>query len=353
MKLSVCIPNYNYARFLGKTIESVLQQSDAELEVLVSDNASTDGSTDVVKSFDDDRVKLGVNRCNVGFAGNLDRVVRMASGEHVILLSSDDLMRPEMLATYTKLYEHLGEAGDKAIVTTTQDIIDPEDNITGHKGPDKRFWKDSDRSPELEKIVGAPVYRVEAAQLLGRCLRVMTNPLNLSTSAWPRGLYDMIEGYGGGRVINPDKWYHWRLLGVAEAAYFIDRPLAASRWHPANQTALQTNSGALKYLVDEYVTTFQIDDALLERAGITRTEFEKLFVEFDIGRHGLATLGAGNRAKAKRILAFGAAAYPAHARRNQSVWALRALLAAGPIGQLVSKAAYKVHLSGEPRGAAS
>ena len=50
---SICIPNYNYARYVGETIQSVLDQSFQDFEVIVADNASTDDSVQVVRSFQD------------------------------------------------------------------------------------------------------------------------------------------------------------------------------------------------------------------------------------------------------------------------------------------------------------
>ena len=94
MKFSICIPNYNYGRYLGRTIQSVLDQQGADFELLVSDNASPDNSVDVVQSFADPSHRLQINACNVGFAGNLDKAAGMASNELMIMLSSDDLMRP-------------------------------------------------------------------------------------------------------------------------------------------------------------------------------------------------------------------------------------------------------------------
>ena len=67
---------YNYERFLGRTIQSVRDQTGAESRFSVSDNASTDRSMDIVQGFADPRIRWRVNRCNVGFAGNLDRAAR-------------------------------------------------------------------------------------------------------------------------------------------------------------------------------------------------------------------------------------------------------------------------------------
>src|SRR5438876_1055582 len=131
MKFSICIPNYNYERYLGRTIQSVLDQQDVDLEIVISDNASTDGSVALVEKFHDPRIRLGINQCNVGFAGNLDRAARMATGTCMVMLSSDDIMRPTALATYRRLWEHLGDRASHSIASASWDVIDPEDRVIG------------------------------------------------------------------------------------------------------------------------------------------------------------------------------------------------------------------------------
>jgi glycosyltransferase involved in cell wall biosynthesis len=349
MKFSICIPNYNYAGYLARTLGSVLEQSHRELEVLFCDNASTDNSVEVVRSIRDPRIKVKVNACNVGFAGNLDKVVQMAGGDLVMVVSSDDLLRPGILELYETLYRRIEQKGEQAIVCSANDVIGPDDQIIGDLGPDKRLFRAEDRVPELEEIAGAPVFRVASPELLRRSLDVMANPFHLTSTAYPRSAYERLEGYGATRNINPDKWFHWRLLGVTDAAYYVDKKLAASRVHPLNQNSQQAKQGALKYLVDEYMSTFQMDGSLLERLGLSRTDLERRFVEYDIARHGLATLATGDRAKARRIVKFGQAVYPQHALRNEKVWALKALILAGPLGDFVSKAAYRAYLAKSPR----
>jgi glycosyltransferase involved in cell wall biosynthesis len=341
MKFSICIPNYNYERYLGRTIQSALDQSYGELEILVSDNASTDGSVAVVRKLNDPRVQLHVNACNVGFAGNLDRASRMAIGAYMILLSSDDLMRPVALAAYKKLFDHLGSKGRSSIVTASVDVINAEDRVTGHLGPDMKLWTPADRKTELETLLGVPVYGVPAGELLRRCLRQMKTPFHFAATCYSRELYQAVEGYGGGRLINPDKWFHWKALGAAEMAYFIDQPLFGYRWHGNNQGSLESAAGALKYMVDEYVSTLELDTKVLEKIGLTREDVARAFIEYDVGRHGLATLARGLRKKARRLLHFGRAVYPQYVRRNRYVWALRALLALGPIGQRIAARAYR------------
>ncbi len=340
MKFSICIPNYNYERYLGKTLASVLEQSHTDLEVVIADNASEDRSVEIVRAGGDPRVRLRVNRCNVGFGGNLDRAAGMAVGEVMILLSSDDLIRAGALATYSQLFTRLGDQAATTVVSSTMDIIDADDNTTGKLGPDRELWRPEDLDPTLSQVLDAPVYCLPADELLRRSLRRMRNPFNFAATAYPRALYQAVEGYGGGRLINPDKWFHWRLLGAAKRAYFIDQPLFAYRWHAANQSAQQAVTGALKHLADEYASTLELDGALLDRLGLERQELEGAFIEHDIGRHGLATLARGQSARARRILRFGQATYPWHLRRNRKASALGWLLALGPVGSWIAARAY-------------
>jgi glycosyltransferase involved in cell wall biosynthesis len=347
MKYSVCIPNYNYEKYIARTVRSVLDQSHRDLEVLISDNASTDGSVAAVKALGDERVRVTVNTRNVGFAPNIDRSVRMATGDVVTVLSSDDLVRPGALAFYERLYAALGGRWERTILTTTTEVIDPDDKPTGRAGPDARLWPASAVDETLSKTLGVTVYSRPAKDLLRDSVLWMKNPFNFASTAYSRRVYEEVEGYGGGRLINPDKWFHWKALSRCELALWIDEPWFAYRWHPANQTAQQAASGALKYLVDEYVSTLELDDATLKTLGLTREQAVQAFVEHDIGRHGLATLAKGNRERAQRILRFGDSVYPAATRRSKSAWTLRALIALGPVGARMAARAYTLY-----RGAA-
>jgi glycosyltransferase involved in cell wall biosynthesis len=338
MKFSVCIPNYNYGRFLGRTIQSVLDQTHADFEILVSDNASTDDSVSVVRGFHDPRIHVSINRCNVGFAANLDRATRGATGDFLILLSSDDVMRPNALEAYARTLSALGEQAGDTVLCSSCDMIDEHDRVTDHLDlPRGAVWRESDRDVELSSAVHIPAYRLEAKRLLHRSVPRMQNPLFFCATAYPRRLYEAVEGYGGNRLIGPDKWFHWRLLGSAESVVFLRQPLFAYRWHVSNQTSQQSQSGAMKYVLDGYMNSFEADTSLLEKAGMSRDNLERAFIEFDVVRHGLAILSEGRRTMARRTLALGRAAYPQHLRSNWHAWVFRGLLALGPLGTWAAK----------------
>ena len=94
---SICIPNYNYGKYIGKTIESVLNQKYDNYEIIISDNCSNDNSIEVIESFNDPRLKLLKNNYNIGYSGNLTRVTSLAKNDFIIFLPSDDLLKPSAL----------------------------------------------------------------------------------------------------------------------------------------------------------------------------------------------------------------------------------------------------------------
>ena len=106
---SICIPNFNYARYLKLTCESVLAQESCNYEIVIADNHSTDGSIEFIKEIAGahQSIKYVINSSNFGFSGNLEKVTSQATGKYFILLSSDDLMNKGALMRYKKLIEFM------------------------------------------------------------------------------------------------------------------------------------------------------------------------------------------------------------------------------------------------------
>jgi len=98
--ISVLIPNYNYVKYVTTAVDSALAQTYPNLEVVVSDNRSTDGAWELLNSRygDDPRVRLYQNATNIGMARNFDRLLELASGRYLMCLSSDDFLFPPHLA---------------------------------------------------------------------------------------------------------------------------------------------------------------------------------------------------------------------------------------------------------------
>jgi glycosyltransferase involved in cell wall biosynthesis len=118
--ITVSIPTYNRAAFLRESIPSILNQTFADLVVLVCDNASTDDTKAVVASFNDSRVIYHRNSTNIGLALNTRAALTLAKTEYVALLSDDDLYRPNHLST---AFEGLQRYPQAAFYTCASEIF--------------------------------------------------------------------------------------------------------------------------------------------------------------------------------------------------------------------------------------
>jgi glycosyltransferase involved in cell wall biosynthesis len=95
--VSVCIPVYNGEQFLDETIRSVLDQTYRDFEVVILDNASTDQSRNIARSFSDPRIRIERNRSTLPQAENWNRVVEHARGPLIKIVCADDLLHPRCL----------------------------------------------------------------------------------------------------------------------------------------------------------------------------------------------------------------------------------------------------------------
>lgn len=91
--VSVTIVTYNSGRFIKRCLESVLAQGYRYKEVIVVDNASTDGTPAILEQFED-RCRLVCNEKNVGFAAAQNQAIRLARGDWVLALNPDVLLMP-------------------------------------------------------------------------------------------------------------------------------------------------------------------------------------------------------------------------------------------------------------------
>lgn len=98
-KFSIGIPVYNAADHLAQTLNSVLAQSFADLEIVISDNASSDATPEIARSYADRdaRVRYEANDVNIGIAGNFSRAYRLSRGEYFKWQAHDDLLEPQFL----------------------------------------------------------------------------------------------------------------------------------------------------------------------------------------------------------------------------------------------------------------
>lgn len=121
--VSVCIPTYNRAHYLPYTLETILNQTFVDFELVICDDCSTDNTAQVVASFKDSRIRYMRNQRNLGIPGNLNRCVELAQGKYVAIYHDHDLYEPTILEESVDLLDRYPNMG---YVATGSKFIDQQ-----------------------------------------------------------------------------------------------------------------------------------------------------------------------------------------------------------------------------------
>lgn len=104
--VSVNIPLYNRASYIHDCIQSVLNQTYNDFEIVVLDDGSTDQSAAIVQAFNDPRIRYFKNDTNRGISYTRNKLVSLSRGEYIAVLDSDDLAEPERLKLQLNAFQH-------------------------------------------------------------------------------------------------------------------------------------------------------------------------------------------------------------------------------------------------------
>ncbi|MBL0278461.1 MAG: glycosyltransferase family 2 protein [Anaeromyxobacter sp.] len=133
--LSVCLTTYRRAGVVGRTIRSILGQDFGDFELIISDNASPDGTEEICREFarQDPRVRYFRNPTNIGMPGNLNAAIQRASAPLVANLHDGDEFSPSLLRRWK---EALGAHPDAAFTFCQMDRLDEAGQVMGRLAPD-------------------------------------------------------------------------------------------------------------------------------------------------------------------------------------------------------------------------
>jgi len=120
--VSICIPCYNAAPYIGDALKSVLAQTYTNLEIIICDDCSTDNTVEVVRSFIDSRISLHLNTKNTGSSRNYNKVLSFVNGKYVKLLCADDMLMPDCIEKQVRIFE-TNEDKNIAFVTAEKRVI--------------------------------------------------------------------------------------------------------------------------------------------------------------------------------------------------------------------------------------
>jgi hypothetical protein len=221
-KISVLIPTYNYARYLPEAIESVLAQDFADIEIIISDDASTDDSAAVIRRYaaKDSRIRFELHPANLGMVANWNWCLQQARGEYLKYLFGDDCLasRHALGRMAAMLDAHPGAT----LAASARLILDENSEVTG-------LW-DEFHQPGLH----------DGPQTVARCLRANRNLVGepsaviFRRAAARRGFDPALR-----QIVDLEMWFHLLLQG--SFVYSLE-PLCAFRLHGRQQTAVNRES---------------------------------------------------------------------------------------------------------------
>ncbi|MEJ6981984.1 glycosyltransferase family 2 protein [Pedobacter sp. P351] len=113
MKVSICIPTFNQALFIEKSVKSAFEQTKLPYEIIVSDDCSTDQTRDILRklSFEIPVLNVIYQPYNLGISKNTDACIRAATGDIIVRLDSDDYLSPRYVATLIDILSKYPDAG--------------------------------------------------------------------------------------------------------------------------------------------------------------------------------------------------------------------------------------------------
>ena len=273
--VSVIMPTYQGAAFVGETIESVLAQTYGPIELVVVDDASTDGTPEIVARYGE-RVRLERGRERVGPTRRRNEALSLARGELIAWLDQDDLWLPEKTARQVEVMLARPEVG---LVYTGYQAFDDE---TGETIP----WRDRDSEAEGDVLVPLFVRGCFVGSLTALFRREVLTRRNLR-------LREKDFSFG-------DDYFLWLTLSLDWQVARIDEVLARYRRHRENESSrLADTNFHLKRvaLLQEFLAEFPEAETRLgkwRRRGLA-THYLKA-AGFESGRSKLRSLFALGRA---------------------------------------------------------
>jgi len=125
-RVSICIPTYNRGRLVSRTIDSVLSQSETDIELVLLDDASTDDTLEVAASYRDPRFRVEQTQRHLGLGGNLNRCLEVAQAPYVKILGDDNLLYPNAIS---ELAGALDRFPDATLATSAWNWINTEGSL--------------------------------------------------------------------------------------------------------------------------------------------------------------------------------------------------------------------------------
>jgi glycosyltransferase involved in cell wall biosynthesis len=286
--VSVCIPTYNRQNFLAIAIDSVLSQTYQDFELIVCDDGSIDGTSEMMAQLKDRRIHYIRHPQNIGKSNNMISGFKAATGQYFIKFDDDDRLTPTFLEKTTQL---LDQNLDLAFVGTDHWVIDPN-NI---------------RSEETTQANSQKWGRLDLSEGIVEDLLEITfvkQSFQIGATLFRRSVLEEI-GYMRSNIQNcEDNDLLVRLALAGKQAYYLPERLMEYRFHPEQQGI----DRAIPYLKDKlnYLQSFEFESEKIENVRRSRLTETKLLL-------GLRLIQIGETETGRNLILEGKSASPTKA----------------------------------------
>ncbi len=206
--LSVILPSYNAIFFLENSITSILNQTFSDFELILIDNASSDGSDQLLRHFKDPRIRLIINESNIGYTRSLNKGLALARGRYVARMDADDF---SLKTRFEKQIQFLESNPDYGIVGCSYHVIDAKGSLIGTQRMPK-----SDLEIRWKNLLLCPFCH---PSVMIRKSILDTHQLTFDVTKEPAEDYDLwskIIDHSLGYNL-PEKLFHYRIHGNNES----------------------------------------------------------------------------------------------------------------------------------------
>jgi glycosyltransferase involved in cell wall biosynthesis len=267
-RISIVTPSYNQAQFIEETIRSVLLQEYPNLEYIIVDGGSTDGSVDIIRKYGD-WLAYWVSEPDRGQAAAINKGWEHSTGHILAWLNSDDVYRPGALSRVAETFQrHL----DAVVVVGACAITDIDRNVVGCKLA--RHLEPKDFLHDAGSVPGQPA--VFPAR------RVIEEVGGLDES-----LYNVLD------------WEYWLRIGMrysCDRVVLLDSVLAEAREWEGNKTSLGVVRGMAecRRILDQMYAdpNLPADIRQLYRSAYSRTYWRQARLQHAVGQNHLARRSA-------------------------------------------------------------
>ena len=213
--ISVLMPAYNHESYVRFAVDSVLSQTYSNLELIAIDDASRDKTWAVLSEYDDPRIRLVKHDVNQGAHSTLNEAMKMARGQYLAILDSDDIYQPERLERLLAEAERL--TGNDTLIFSDVTFIDSAGETVG----------------EHPRAVGYQTLRARCAELpAANWFLTGNSAIGTSNFFFSRALAEKVGAF------TPLRYTHdwdWALrASLYQAPIWLREPLLSYRVHDAN-----------------------------------------------------------------------------------------------------------------------